>query len=104
MKCQILFSGKHKKKYRFSFFFFFFFQKTGFDISCKLSPLEHETSNPNFREKRKENISLWSAEFSQRVALRKHAYSNILKKLPPKNENFQIKNSDIIVFIFLLKT
>ena len=29
------------------------------------------------------------------VALRKHAYSNILKILPPKNENFQIKNSDI---------
>ena len=28
-------------------------------------------------------------------ALRKHAYSNILKILPPKNENFQIKNSDI---------
>ena len=29
------------------------------------------------------------------MALRKHAYSNILKLLPPKNENFQIKNSDI---------
>ena len=29
-------------------------------------------------------------------SLRKHAYSNILKKfLPSKNENFQIKNSDI---------
>ena len=27
--------------------------------------------------------------------LRKHAYSNILKILPPKNENFQMKNSDI---------
>ena len=27
--------------------------------------------------------------------LRKHAYSNILKILPPKNETFQIKNSDI---------
>ena len=27
--------------------------------------------------------------------LRKHAYSNILKILPPKNEKFQIKNSDI---------
>ena len=24
-------------------------------------------------------------------SLRKHAYSNILKILPPKNENFQIK-------------
>ena len=31
------------------------------------------------------------------VSLRKHAYSNILKISPPKkkNENFQIKNSDI---------
>ena len=28
-------------------------------------------------------------------SLRKHAYSNILKSLQPKNENFQIKNSDI---------
>ena len=27
--------------------------------------------------------------------LRKQAYSNILKILPPKNENFQIKYSDI---------
>ena len=27
--------------------------------------------------------------------LRKHANSNILKILPPKNENFKIKNSDI---------
>ena len=29
------------------------------------------------------------------ISLRKHAYSNILKILPPKNENFQIKNADI---------
>ena len=28
-------------------------------------------------------------------SLRKHAYSNILKILPPKNENFQRKKSDI---------
>ena len=28
-------------------------------------------------------------------SLRKHAYSNILKILPPKNENFQTKKSDI---------
>ena len=27
--------------------------------------------------------------------LRKHAYSNTLKILPPQNENFKIKNSDI---------
>ena len=30
------------------------------------------------------------------IILRKHAYSNILKILPPKNENFQIKKSDIV--------
>ena len=29
------------------------------------------------------------------MTLRKHAYSNILKILPRKNENFQIKSSDI---------
>ena len=29
------------------------------------------------------------------VALRKHAYSNILRILLPENENFQIKNSNI---------
>ena len=29
------------------------------------------------------------------LRLRKHAYSNILKILQPKTENFQIKNSDI---------
>ena len=28
-------------------------------------------------------------------SLRKHAYSNILKILPRKNENFQIKNNNI---------
>ena len=33
---------------------------------------------------------------------RKHAYSNILKILSPKNEKFQIKI--LIFFIFLLKT
>ena len=33
--------------------------------------------------------------------LRKRAYSNILKILPPKNEKFQIKI--LIFFIFLLK-
>ena len=30
-----------------------------------------------------------------RKPLRQHAYSNILKILPPKTENFQIKNSEI---------
>ena len=36
------------------------------------------------------------------VTLGKHAYSNILKISPPKNENFQIKNSDIFhIFVDL---
>ena len=35
-------------------------------------------------------------------SLRKQAYSNILKILPTKNENFQIKIQ--IFFLFLLKT
>ena len=30
-------------------------------------------------------------------SLRKHAYSNLLRILPPKNENFQMKNSDIFL-------
>ena len=34
-------------------------------------------------------------QLSLSVALRKHAYSNILKFLQPKKETFQIKNSDI---------
>ena len=36
-----------------------------------------------------------SQPFNQWVSLRKHAYSNILKILQPKKENFQIKISDI---------
>ena len=33
---------------------------------------------------------------SPTFTLRKPAYSNILKILPPKNETFQMKNSDIL--------
>ena len=32
---------------------------------------------------------------TQTIPLRKHAYLNILKILPPKNEKFQIKDPDI---------
>ena len=35
---------------------------------------------------------------SSGTSLRKHAYSNILKSLPPKNENFQIK---ILIFFHI---
>ena len=31
------------------------------------------------------------------ISLRKHAYSNILRILPRKNENLQMKNSDIFL-------
>ena len=40
-----------------------------------------------------------SSQSSERVSLRKHAYSNILKISPSTNENFQIKNSDICIHI-----
>ena len=38
---------------------------------------------------------LWFLQWETGINFRKHAYSYILKILPPKNENFQIKNSDI---------
>ena len=37
----------------------------------------------------------WSIVSERRLTLRKHAYSNILKILQPKKENFQIKFFDI---------
>ena len=37
----------------------------------------------------------WNYIIARPITLRKHAYSNILKILQPKPENFQIKNSDI---------
>ena len=39
-------------------------------------------------------MNIWSLHCLYTYTLRKHAYSNILKFLPPKNENFQMKNSD----------
>ena len=38
-------------------------------------------------------FSIWFYSYP----LRKHAYSNILKILPPKNENFQKRKSDIFI-------
>ena len=38
-----------------------------------------------------------STAFLRHQTLRKHAYSNILKILQPRKENFQIKNSDIFL-------
>ena len=36
-----------------------------------------------------------TSEQIRQLPLRKQSYSNVLKILPPKNENFQIKNSNI---------
>ena len=46
-------------------------------------------------EKSSANIPSMCALLGGYFTLRKHAYSNTLKILSPKNENFQIKNSDI---------
>ena len=43
-------------------------------------------------------ILLFAYGRSVHIPLRKHAYSTILRILPPKNENFQMKNSDIFLF------
>ena len=45
-------------------------------------------------EKKKKTLVCWTFFPRLKKSLRKHAYSNILKFLPPKNENFQMKNSD----------
>ena len=45
----------------------------------------------NMHKCRPRSSSSWAAGWS----LPKHAYSNIMKISPPKNENFQIKNSDV---------
>ena len=49
------------------------------------------------------NVPAWNIviNFISVISLQKHAYSNILKILPPNNKNFQIKI--LIFFIYLLK-
>ena len=60
---------------------------------------DSESSGPEFRfcDKCCERIFRTYARNTSCTAnsLRKHAYSNILKTLQPKKENYQIKNSDI---------
>ena len=60
--------------------FIFLSQTTGFYISCK--PIPQETT-------------IYGYDLLEMYTLRKHAYLNILKIFPQKNENFQIKISDI---------
>ena len=51
------------------------------------------------KKKKKERQPLGTGSCLPRIPLRKHAYSNILKILPPKkNENFQIK---ILIFFHI---
>ena len=40
-------------------------------------------------------IIMYNQLYHIQRSLRKHAYSNILKIFPPKNENFEIRMSDI---------
>ena len=47
--------------------------------------------------RKKNNRGLGFIKSLHMQLLRKHAYSNILKILPPKHENFQIKNTDIFL-------
>ena len=78
IKCKILLSGKEKKNLlwvKFSAddilkYFPYFSQKTGFDISCKLSPMETICIKCKIllSGKKKKNITnLLSAENAQRV-------------------------------------
>ena len=59
-----------RQYYEIFFLFLFFFQKTGFDISCKLSPLETICMKYQslFSRKNMKNIfTLSSAEIAQKV-------------------------------------
>ena len=94
MKCQAQFPQKNKQKYfeccllqfwmslhafwvkisadKILKYFSYFSQKTGFEFSCKLSPMEngvilHDKSNPVFWKNSKNVTNLSSAEFAQRV-------------------------------------
>ena len=67
MKCQILFSGTADDILKY---FLYISQKTGFDILCKLSPMESICMKCQilFSGKNKKNITkLSSAELAKRV-------------------------------------
>ena len=69
---QVMLSTLDKNFSRCHFeFFFFFSQKTGFDISCQLSPVETigmKCQNLfSGKNEKKKNISLSSAGLAQRV-------------------------------------
>ena len=64
LACWIQFSAHDIMKY----FFSYFPQKTGFDISCKLSPVETVCMKHQIliSGKNRKNINLLSAELAQR--------------------------------------
>ena len=77
MKCQILFSGK------------------------KISLTSADVAKRVVKESCLTKLTFYFNIRNCDYALRKRAYSNILKISPPKTESFQIKV--LIFFIFLLK-
>ena len=107
-----------KLSFIFFFFFFFFFGILVSRVFCLYAWILIGLFTFKYIRAEWKNsilfklISVWTLVLSSGVCLhdqkvvqntlRKHAYSNILKFLPPKTENFQIKI--LIFFIFLLKT
>ena len=69
---------------------------------CKISSCGQRRLSPVFNRRPCQKVRVFTLQLILVFSLRKHAYSNILKIFPPKDENFQIKN--LIFFIFLLKT
>ena len=63
--------------------------------------MSHATENGVFADIRGQHRSNHSSAQSKQGPLRKHVYSNILKILPPKIENFSDKNSVFFFFFFL---
>ena len=91
------------------FTLFLFFQKTGFDISCKLSPLETICMKCQnlFSRKNNEifqNVVCWKFYLGCKASSRKRAY--II--LTPLNPTFYIVKLEFrgvyIIFLILLKT
>ena len=71
-------------------------------LVCNIPTQTWLTSLPCLTKISQRELKLWSTKECLYIwmdavikPLRKHAYSNILKILPPKHENFQIKNFDI---------
>ena len=69
MMCLVSTVGKifSRQHYHIQKYFSYFYQKTGFDISCKLSPLETICMKCQILFAWKNIINLSSAELAQRV-------------------------------------